>query len=123
MKQKIKESDLQRVVLQWLKVHDICAWRMPVGPVVHSLGKGSNVKQFWKASPIKGFPDIAGVLKRKYPGKFFTIELKSSTGKLRNEQREWMNTLHQAGAVVAVVRSIDELQATMERWGEVSSRD
>lgn len=114
----VKESELQRACLDWLKAHKITAWRMPIGPVKHSRG-GRDV---WSKSPLKGFPDIAGVLKVKTPGRFFVIELKSAKGTLRQEQKAWILKLQAAGAAVAVVRSIEELEEKMREWGEIKSR-
>lgn len=116
----MSEAELQTAVLKWLKLYKIFAWRMPVGPVVHRRGIGGSVKEVWKPSPIKGFPDIAGVLTKSHPGKFFVIELKSGTGKLRPEQKDWISSLQTAGACVAVVRSLDGLQQVMRQWGEIS---
>lgn len=109
------EGSLQTAVFQWLKLHRIFAWRMPIGPVI----RGSKGAQVWTKSPIKGFPDIAGVLRRSQPGVLFTIELKSSRGKLEPDQVAWMVDLQAAGARCAVVRSIAELEAVMADWGEV----
>ena len=59
-----------------------------------------------KCSPIKGFPDIAGVLPS---GKFFAIELKTDKGRLSIEQVDWITKLNFSGAIAVVLRSKDEI--------------
>lgn len=113
---KVKESTLQTAVLKWLAAHNIFHWRMPIGPVIHSIGQ----KQIWKKSPIKGFPDIAGVLKGKNRGRFFVIELKTKTNTLEPEQKKWIYNLQMAGCACAVVRSLEELEQKMIEWGEIT---
>ena len=116
------ESNLQRAVFQWLELHRIFAWRMPIGPVVHRKNTKHGLQEFWKKSPLKGFPDIAGVLRKKYPGVLFTLELKSSQGRLMEEQVHWMTDLQAAGARCALIRSIEDLESVMVRWGEIPPR-
>lgn len=76
-------------------------------------------KMVYKKNPLKGFPDIAGVLKRRDRGRFFAIELKTKTGKLSPEQIMWAMELEQSGAAVAVVRSIEDLEAFFTEHGEL----
>lgn len=111
------EGELQKAAFEWLKIHRVFAWRMPIGPVVRGGGK---VPLRYSKSPIKGFPDIAGVLRRAHPGVLFAIELKVGDGKLTPEQVAWIVDLQAADAKCAVVRSIAELEAVMAEWGEVS---
>lgn len=114
------EAELTRAVFAWLQAHRILAWRMPVGPVVHRKVIGGRLKEFWKKSPLKGFPDIAGVLQRKRRGTLFTLELKSASGSISPEQKMWMKDLSDAGSACAVIRSIDDLRTAMETWGEIT---
>lgn len=60
-----------------------------------------------KCSPIKGFPDIAGVLPS---GKFFAIELKTDKGRLSPEQVEWITKLNLTGGIAIVLRSKEEIR-------------
>jgi len=114
-----EEGELSTQVLAFFKAHNIFAWRMPVGPVIHRRGKGENVKEFWKKNPLKGFPDWAGVLRRKHRGVLFVIELKSSTGGLEPEQMSWLLDLQGSGVACAVCRSIEEVEAALRAWGEI----
>jgi hypothetical protein len=98
----MKESDLLSYALSSLKLSGLVAWRVPNGPVLHSIG--SN--QIRKKSPIKGFPDIAGVMPN---GKFFAIELKTPKGRLSPEQVEWISKLNMSSAMAVVLRSREEI--------------
>lgn len=111
-----READLLAAVFDWLKIRGIFAWRMPIGPVMRGGGK---TKIQYSKSPIKGFPDIAGVLRRRDRGRLFVLELKTSKGELTPEQVKWLIDLQAAGAAGAVVRSIDDLYRAMREWGEV----
>ena len=117
------ESELQRQVIDWLNIHRVLVVRVPVGPVLHRKGFGANVKQHWKKNPLKGFPDLHGVLRRRHKGRAFYLELKSKTGSLEQEQRMWLTDLAAAGAAVAVVRSLEDLVRIMAEWGEVGGQD
>jgi len=58
-----------------------------------------------------GSPDILGILK---PGKIVCIEAKSSRGKLSEHQERWLQEARDLGALVGVVRSVDEAIALIE---------
>jgi hypothetical protein len=98
----MKESDLLSYALSCLKQSGLVYWRVPNGPVMHSIG-GRMIR---KCSPIKGFPDIAGVFPS---GKFFAIELKTDKGRLSTEQTEWITKLNMSGAMAIVLRSKGEI--------------
>lgn len=107
------ESQLQRAVLDWLKLNKICAWRMPIGAVTHHV----NGREIRKKSPLKGFPDIAGIISRgPHRGMFFALELKSPKGRLTAEQISWGQTIDDAGGLYAVIKSLEELQVFLARW-------
>ena len=58
-----------------------------------------------------GFPDL--VLVR--PPELLFVELKSDRGRIRPEQREWIDALREAGQTAWVVRGPDETQTLCER--------
>jgi len=63
-----------------------------------------------------GVPDIC-IIKH---GRAYWIELKSPIGKLSDAQKKMMLTLHDVGCLVAVCRSIDDVQSALKCWGIVS---
>lgn len=95
----MKESELLSFAITCLKQSGLVWWRVANGPIKHG---GIN-----KKSPIKGFPDLAGVMPN---GKFFAIELKTDKGKLSPEQTDWITKLNMSGAMAIVLRSKDEIR-------------
>lgn len=106
------EADFQRQLLLWLKRHKIEHWRMPLGPVVRNGGQ-------WTKNPLKGFPDIMGLLTKEHHGKAWALELKSPTGKITKEQTDWLARLKMHGAAVAVITNLAEAHLFFEYWGEL----
>jgi len=98
----MKESELLSYALTCLKQSGLVYWRVPNGAVRHTI----NGRVIFKASPIKGFPDLAGVFPN---GKFFAIELKTDKGKLSPEQTDWITKLNMSGAMAVVLRSKEEI--------------
>lgn len=94
----MKESDLLSYALSCLKQSGLVYWRVP--------NQGTSHAGVRKKSPIKGFPDIAGVFPS---GKFFAIELKTDKGRLSAEQTEWITKLNMSGAMAIVLRSKEEI--------------
>jgi hypothetical protein len=99
---KIKEADLLSYASKRLEHRGVLWWRMPIGGVAHMVGP----KMIFKKSPIKGFPDLCGLTSK---GEFFAIELKSATGKLSPEQKEWLTKLYNNRARVEVLKSFQEI--------------
>lgn len=107
------EADLQRDLMAWLKRHGIEHWRMPIGPVVRGGGK------VWSSNPLKGFPDVAGLCTKKYPGRFWALELKSTVGKVSSDQAAWLARLKMGGAAVAVIRNMGDAILFFKALGEL----
>jgi VRR-NUC domain len=98
----MKESELLSFSLKYLKSKGIVHWRVANGPVMHTIGK----RVFFKPSPIKGMPDIAGIMSC---GRFFALELKSAKGRLSPEQVTWINKINDTNGVALVIRTSNEL--------------
>jgi len=114
----MKESQLQLAVTKWLTYHRMMWWRMPLGAIIHSVGG----KQIFRKNPLKGFPDIAGICRGKERGRFFSLELKSDSGRMSLEQKQWQNEIMAAGGFHAVIKSIEDLELVMVAWGEHSRK-
>lgn len=99
----MRESELLSFAITCLKQSGLVFWRVPNGAVRHTLNK----REFYKPSPIKGFPDLAGVFPN---GKFFAIEIKTDKGKLSEDQKNWITKLNMTGAIALVLRSKDEIR-------------
>jgi hypothetical protein len=81
---------------------------------MHSIGN----KQIRKKSPIKGFPDIAGIFPN---GKFFAIELKTPKGRLSPEQVEWISKLNMSGAMALVLRTRQEIDEFIQAATQIKT--
>lgn len=53
----------------------------------------------------KGFSDLFGFTSA---GKPFFFEVKTSTGRVRPEQQQFLEAMNERGAIACVVRSVDE---------------
>lgn len=108
------ERDIQALILSWLKASKYFALRIPVGAVPHTL----NGKTFWRKSPLRGFPDILGILKNK-PGQMFCVECKSKNGRLSDDQKVMIEALTEAGVEVIIARSLFDLTERLKEIDHV----
>lgn len=91
---KIKETDITRAILQFLKARGIFAWK-----VFQSLGS------------TKGVPDILGVLPG---GRSLMIEVKTPKGKLSEHQEAFLTRAKAEGACAFVARSVEDLMGGLK---------
>lgn len=98
----MSEAELLTFTLKYLKARKIFHWRMPLGAVIRTIGK----RVIHCPSPIKGMPDIGGILPS---GQFFALELKSAKGKLSPEQTTWINDINKNNGIAVVIRTTKEL--------------
>jgi len=54
-------------------------------------------------------PDMVG----QQVAVFTSIEVKSATGRLRPDQRQWMEAVQAAGGIAGVARSVDDANALL----------
>ena len=104
-----KESDILAAVRQWLEWHGYTSWRMPIGGIQQNHGN----RKFMMRNPLKGFPDLAGLLKRR-KGVLWACELKRPGGRVSDEQRAWHERLRLAGAEVWIAYSLPEFIEGLE---------
>lgn len=62
---------------------------------------------------IKGVSDILGI----YKGKMLCLEVKSATGRLRPEQKEFLEKMSKLGAITGVVKSWPEARSVLQVQG------
>lgn len=81
---------------------------------VDSVGIFDPVKRRYRAntSPyrIKGVSDILGI----WRGRPLAIEVKSEKGRLRPEQREFLERFRSEGGIAFMARSIDDVKRELE---------
>ena len=78
-------------------------------PVQFGLCKGSADLIGWKQVTIT--QDMVG----QQIAVFLSIEVKTSTGRLRPEQQQWLNAVQAAGGVAGVARSVDDAHAIVKQ--------
>jgi hypothetical protein len=99
-KTKLKESDVQKAIMDYLDSRGILNWRVNLGGVPHTVGG----KIIYRKNPMKGFPDISAL----YCGLFVGIEVKAKT-KQSQEQLDWQNKFESNGAIYIVAKSVDDV--------------
>lgn len=105
-----KESDIQKAILDYLKIRKIVAWRNNSGTAQVKMGQ----REYWMRLAPKGTSDIIGYLP---DGRFLAIEVKTKTGVPTPEQREFINNVRIAGGLAFVATSIDDVQTYLKHQG------
>lgn len=96
----LPERVIQTAILEYLRQRpDLEVWRMPNGAVRHS--------GVMKKSPVAGFPDLFGCLAPQ--GRLFAFEIKAKDGRVSDVQKATLERLANVGAVVAIVRSLQDV--------------
>lgn len=70
-------------------------------------GKGAGDLIGWRTITIT--PEMVG----QQVAVFASIEVKSPTGRLRPEQRQWMEAVQAAGGIAGVARSVEDAEALL----------
>ncbi len=121
VKRASPEEDLHRSCMEWVLLsasrHPILKWMVHV-PNGGKRPKGEAGKL--KAMGAKpGYPDLT-LPRRAGPWTGLAIELKSPTGTVSQDQKEWLTAFLAEGWLVAVVRSLDDFIAVVQVFLEGS---
>ena len=100
----LKESDLQRQVLDHLSYLGVYCWRNNTG----AYKRGRTWIRYGKV----GSADITGILK---DGRRLEIETKTSCGSLSEDQRHFAHAIQRNKGVYLVIRSLEELHHELRR--------
>lgn len=95
----MKESDRQNSIRLALNPYAVI-FRVNTGTVKMADGR------YFNTGVPKGHPDLAGF--RKSDGKAVYIEVKTNKGRLRKEQKHFIETVRQYGVIAGVARNADE---------------
>lgn len=95
------EKDIQKQCLEWLKENGFLAWKQP-GQGLRVSG-GKRVKA--RGGANVGHPDIMALR----DSLFYCIEVKTERGKVANAQIAFLTYAQMKGAVVMVVRSLEQM--------------
>ena len=96
---KVREKDIQNEIRLALSPYAV-VFRANVGTFMSRDGRTIAT------GLPRGFSDLFGT--RKSDGKSFYIEVKNEDGKLRPEQKKFLEVMRKAGAIVGVARSGEE---------------
>lgn len=96
----LKEGDIQKSIVDYLKFYGICVWR------INTMGVFNNFSQTYRPGPSKGVSDLVGILPG---GRFFAIEVKSLKGKLSPAQKAFMEDVTLSGGLAFVARSVEDV--------------
>lgn len=99
------ESDIYSSILKYLEARGVIAYRVNSGAVRTQNGG------FFRGAPA-GHPDIVAILPPA--GRLWYIEVKTATGKLSDHQRAFIERAEQAGALVTIARSIDDVEVVLQ---------
>ena len=87
-------------------------WRNSTGTASH-LNPHTNRTTTVRYGLAVGSSDLVGILSPA--GRFIALEIKTATGRVRPEQAQWLALVRSRGGFAAVVRSVDEARAAIER--------
>lgn len=68
-----------------------------------------NGKMIFRKNSMKGFPDIAGVVK----GQMFAIEVKTPKGRMSEAQRDWQEKLESNGVTYLIATSVEDVNLNL----------
>lgn len=111
----LSERDIQRAVFDHIKargVPGVVAWHTPNGGI-HQAGRRRAINA--GQGVVSGIPDVIAIKQ----GTMFALELKRDKGRVSEAQRDTLDRLAFAGAVVAVAHGLDAAIEQLERWGIV----
>jgi hypothetical protein len=108
---KLSEKDIQDQILQWLALQrGFFGWRQNAGMTINRYTNkaGQTSTHAFRASSMSGISDIIG----SWYGKPLAIEVKANSGKLRDNQKEFLARAEAAGWICIVAYGLNDV---MER--------
>jgi len=100
----MKESDIQKVIIEYLKIKRIFHYRQNSGAFMTKSGG------FMRASSVNGLPDIVAIKDGRYIG----IEVKTPKGKQSDAQKDIEREVTKAGGFYFIVRSLEDVRKIFE---------
>jgi hypothetical protein len=102
----IRESEIVKAILEYLKLKGIYCFRNNTG-AFKSVYKGKQ--RFHRYGEV-GSSDIIGITKK---GLFLAIEVKRPGGKPTDKQIEFMGHINRNGGIAFVAYSVDDVEKTL----------
>ena len=108
---ELSESDIQHAIRLVIGSDPrVVLWRNNVGVAQHA---GRNGKQAVRYGLAPGSSDLIGILAGS--GRFVALEVKTDRGRLTSEQELFLALVRRKGGFAAVVRSVSDATAAIER--------
>jgi len=98
---KIKETDIQKAVCDYLALKKYFFWRQNNNPI-YSQGRMFAMPKY----SMHGVPDIILIK----DGFFIGLEIKTSTGKQSEHQKEFQRKCKENGAEYYVIKSLEDIK-------------
>ena len=102
------ENDIQYSIVEFLRSKKIFCWRNNTTGVYDPVSK--NFRRPGKHT-LSGIGDILGVLPN---GKFLTIEVKTKTGTVSENQKTFMANVKNSNGIAFVARSIEDVERELK---------
>lgn len=100
------ESDLMRAVMIALSAEGHVCFRANIGLFYTKDGRPVST------GLPKGFSDLFGMTKC---GRFFALEVKTKTGKIRPEQAQFISAMEKRGGIAFIARSTEQALHEMQQ--------
>lgn len=107
----LSESDIQKLILQYLGLKKIFCWRNNTGS---GMNTNANGKEYFVRFGVKGAPDILGMLPG---GRFLGIEVKRKDGIVSENQKDFLQQINDNGGLGFVARSLEDVMKVIENNG------
>ena len=98
LKTKIKETQIQKAIMEFLRFQKIQCWR------IKTVGIPNGEGAFRYNNEMRGMADICLIFK----GLSVWFEVKTATGKQTPHQKEFQRQVESAGGFYFLVRSVDD---------------
>lgn len=117
--QSVPEADVQRAVLQILKLHPKVVWAHRFNTGAGQFARDDGTKSRFVRFAFPGCPDVLGQLRPRdgeIAGAILAIEVKSAGGRLRDDQAAVLAMINGAGGCAGVARSAEDAVSIVDRF-------
>lgn len=97
----MKESDLQKQILDYLRLRGIFCWKS------NTTGIYDPVRKMFRTNHYKGVADIIGIAQG---GFLVAVEVKMKSNKPSPEQVQFINTITTYGGVACIAYSLEDVE-------------
>jgi hypothetical protein len=106
------EARIQAAIVEWVRIAaaGVLIFAVPNGGL---RSKAEAARMKWTGT-VAGIPDLCVIAPG---GRAFFLEVKTSNGRLSDDQLAIVDALSKLGAPFRTVRSIDDVRQTFSGWG------